>query len=101
MHDEVILEANDAFYAAFRQRDYLAMEALWSRQASVACYHPGWPGITGRDEVLDSWYSILVLGGARYQGERRQYYPQWQYRAGVLHRAHGPGVADCVQYVCR
>jgi len=64
MHDEVILEANDAFYAAFRQRDYLAMEALWSRQASVACYHPGWPGITGRDEVLDSWYSILVLGDA-------------------------------------
>jgi len=62
MHDEVILEANDAFYAAFRQRDYLAMEALWSRQASVSCYHPGWPGITGREEVLDSWYSILVLG---------------------------------------
>ena len=62
MQDEVILEANDAFYAAFRQRDYLAMEALWSRQSSVSCYHPGWPGITGREEVLDSWYSILVLG---------------------------------------
>lgn len=62
MQDEVILEANNAFYAAFRQRDYLAMEELWAHRTPVCCYHPGWPGITGRDEVLDSWYSILVLG---------------------------------------
>jgi len=62
LQDEIILEANNAFYAAFRQRDYLAMEDLWSRKSTVCCYHPGWPGITGRDEVLDSWYSILVLG---------------------------------------
>lgn len=60
--DAIILEANDAFYSAFRQRDYLAMEDLWSRQDVVCCYHPGWPGITGRDEVLDSWYTLLVLG---------------------------------------
>jgi hypothetical protein len=62
LKDAVILEANDAFYSAFRQRDYLAMEDLRSRKESVCCYHPGWPGIMGRDEVLDSWYSILVMG---------------------------------------
>lgn len=62
LKDAMILEANDAFYSAFRQRDYLAMEDLWSRQESVCCYHPGWPGIMGRNEVLDSWYSILVMG---------------------------------------
>ena len=57
-----VLEANDAFYDAFRQRDYLAMEKLWSAKGRICCYHPGWPGITGREDVLDSWYSILVLG---------------------------------------
>ncbi len=62
LEDAVILEANDAFYSAFRRRDYLAMEDLWSKQANVCCYHPGWPGIMGREEVLDSWYSLLVLG---------------------------------------
>lgn len=60
--EAVILEANDAFYSAFRQSDYLAMENVWSRQSTIRCYHPGWPGIVGREEVLDSWYSILVLG---------------------------------------
>lgn len=62
IEEAVILEANDAFYSAFRRRDYLAMEDLWSRRDGVCCYHPGWPGIMGREDVLDSWYSILVMG---------------------------------------
>ncbi len=62
--DEAVLQANRSFYEAFRQRDYMVMEALWSRQPDVSCYHPGWPGITGREDVLDSWYSVLVLGDA-------------------------------------
>lgn len=57
-----VLQANDAFYAAFSAGDYLAMEQLWSRRAEISCSHPGWPEIEGREPVLDSWYSILVLG---------------------------------------
>ena len=57
-----VLAANEAFYAAFRSRDIAAMDALWSRTRSVAVYHPGWPGIEGRDQVMHSWYRILVVG---------------------------------------
>ncbi len=58
-----VLEANSAFYAAFAARDVEAMDALWARQAPVACAHPGWDALRGRDEVMESWRAIL-LGGA-------------------------------------
>jgi len=56
--DEV-LTANQEFYAAFAERDYPAIEALWSPTAEVVCVHPGWPPIRGRDEVLRSFESIF------------------------------------------
>jgi len=54
-----IIFANDAFYAAFARRDIAAMNDAWSRAEGVTCIHPGWPPITGRDEVMKSWRSIL------------------------------------------
>lgn len=57
-----ILAANEAFYAAFRNADFEAMEALWSRSRKVSVYHPNWPGIANRDAVMESWYRILVSG---------------------------------------
>ena len=54
-----VLEANSAFYAAFAARDLAAMEALWAREAPVACVHPGWDALRGRDEVMSSWREIL------------------------------------------
>lgn len=57
-----VLAANDAFYAAFRNADFDAMEALWSRRRKVSVYHPNWPGIDTRDAVMESWYRILVAG---------------------------------------
>lgn len=62
--EDRLLAANEAFYAAFRARDIAAMDALWSRSRPVAVYHPGWPGIEGREEVMESWYRILVAGSA-------------------------------------
>lgn len=63
-----ILFANEAFYAAFASGDYTAMAALWARQATVICTHPGWTVITGRDAVLKSWQSILENSeGSRLQ----------------------------------
>lgn len=58
-----LLRANQAFYDAFATRDIEAMDELWARGLPVACVHPGWPALYGRDEVLASWRSIL-LGGA-------------------------------------
>lgn len=56
---ERVLAANQAFYAAFAARDAEAMEALWARRAPVACIHPGWQPLHGRDAVLASWRDIM------------------------------------------
>ena len=57
--EQAVLEANERFYAAFHSRDMAAMEALWARKAPVAVIHPGWPGVTGREAVLESWRQIM------------------------------------------
>lgn len=60
MSDEVaVLFANEAFYAAFAGRDFVAMDALWSRHFAVTCTHPGWLPLSGREAVMESWKSIL------------------------------------------
>jgi ketosteroid isomerase-like protein len=65
MHDEEqVLAANAAFYAAFAAKDADAMAVLWARRAPVACIHPGWHALRGRDGVLASWRSILGGPGA-------------------------------------
>jgi ketosteroid isomerase-like protein len=59
-----VLAANAAFYEAFAERDVEAMEAIWSPRTEVACIHPGWEGISGRNGVMASWRSILQGPGA-------------------------------------
>lgn len=59
-----VLAANAAFYAAFARRDAAAMDDLWAREAKVACLHPGWEPLLGRDAVVGSWRRILLGGGA-------------------------------------
>ena len=54
-----VLLANQAFYRAFSGRDVAGMEALWATSAAVACIHPGWTALRGRELVLASWRSIL------------------------------------------
>jgi len=57
---DAVLAANLEFYRAFTARDLVAMEALWARSAPVACLHPGWPVLADRDQVMESWHSILA-----------------------------------------
>lgn len=57
-----LLATNQAFYAAFRDHDIEAMEELWAEEAPVACLHPGWPVLRGRDVVLESWRRIFESG---------------------------------------
>ena len=59
-----VLEANSAFYDAFARKDAEAMGALWAREAPVACLHPGWELLLGREAVIESWRRILLGGGA-------------------------------------
>lgn len=54
-----VLAANQAFYKAFAARDVAGMEALWATGVAVACIHPGWNVLRGRDLVIASWRSIL------------------------------------------
>lgn len=56
---DAVLAANLEFYRAFTTRDSEAMDALWARQAPVACVHPGWPALSDRDAVMESWRGIL------------------------------------------
>jgi ketosteroid isomerase-like protein len=62
--EERILTANAAFYRAFAARDADAMASVWARRAPVACIHPGWQALRGRDAVLASWRAILGGPGA-------------------------------------
>ena len=57
--EEEALFANDAFYLAFAQKDARAMERLWASRHPTLCIHPGWPAITGRADIVESWRRIL------------------------------------------
>ena len=56
---EPVLFANEAFYLAFAGGDAAAMDEVWARDVPVACTHPGWNALTGRDAVMESWRAIL------------------------------------------
>ncbi len=56
---DAVLAANLEFYRAVAARDIPAMDALWARRAPVACLHPGWTALTGREQVMASWTGIL------------------------------------------
>ena len=60
MERDAVLFTNEAFYRAFADRDLAAMDGLWSRRSPVACIHPGWSPIAGRDKVMASWRGILA-----------------------------------------
>ncbi|MBV8937825.1 MAG: nuclear transport factor 2 family protein, partial [Alphaproteobacteria bacterium] len=52
---DAVLAANLEFYRAFAIRDLAAMDALWARQAPVACLHPGWSALKDREAIMESW----------------------------------------------
>ena len=70
--EDDVLQANERFYQAFNLKDAALMDAVWAAEHTVTCVHPGWNVLEGREDVLDSWHSILgnpnqpriVTGGA-------------------------------------
>jgi ketosteroid isomerase-like protein len=69
---DAVLEANEAFYRAFNQKNMGLMDRVWSADDAITCIHPGWNVLRGREAVLESWRAILenprqpriVAGGA-------------------------------------
>jgi ketosteroid isomerase-like protein len=62
--EPLVLAANQAFYDAFARGDLDALEGLLAERAPVACIHPGWDALHGRDEVIASLRAILAGSGA-------------------------------------
>jgi hypothetical protein len=54
-----VLAANRAFYRAFNDRDYAAMETIWAPSGAMVCLHPGQPPLHERADILESWRGIL------------------------------------------
>lgn len=67
---ELVIFANEAFYAAFAGADMAAMDAIWAEEEPVSVVHPGAPAMTGRTAVMESWRSILS-GEASFDVECR------------------------------
>src|SRR4051812_50118399 len=61
--EEEALAANAAFYSAFAASDAERMDGIWARKAQVACVHPGWEVLSGRDAVMESWRRMFETGG--------------------------------------
>lgn len=57
-----VLAANAAFYRAFAEADLAAMERLVARRHAVAVIHPGWPVVSGRKPVMETWQMIFSEG---------------------------------------
>ncbi|KAF8098788.1 hypothetical protein N665_0257s0002 [Sinapis alba] len=55
-----VLSANARFYQAFRNGDLAAMQTLWSKSGKPCCVHPGAKGITGYDDVMESWEVVWM-----------------------------------------
>ncbi len=57
--EEEILEANRRFYQALTDLDLEAMGGVWLEEPWVRCVHPGWPMLSGWDDVMESWKRIF------------------------------------------
>ena len=59
MKTEQALFANDTFYLTFTSKNFDAMDRLWAIDHPILCIHPGWPALTERNDVIESWKRIL------------------------------------------
>jgi ketosteroid isomerase-like protein len=54
-----VLQVNSAFYRAFSEKDYNAMEKLWLKDASTLCIHPAHAPLVGANAILTSWKNMF------------------------------------------
>ena len=57
--EAAVLAVNAAFYAAFESLSIEDMDAVWAHEEPVLCVHPGWPLLSTREQVIESWRRIF------------------------------------------
>ena len=57
--EKEVLEVNRRFYQALTDLDLSAMASVWLEESWVRCVHPGWPMLSGWDDVMESWKRIF------------------------------------------
>ena len=57
--EELVKQANEAFYRAFESLDIKQMEKVWAKAVHIQCGHPGWRVLRGWDAVMESWKRIF------------------------------------------
>lgn len=62
-----VLQVNSAFYRAFSDKDYEAMEKIWLKDASSLCIHPSHKPLVGVNAVLKSWKSMFDTSNGSFQ----------------------------------
>ena len=61
--EEAVLEANAAFYRAVESLDAGELDRVLAHDEPVRVVHPGWPLVSGRDAVVESWSRIFDNAG--------------------------------------
>ena len=56
-----VLHANTEFYATLRSGDFARMDEMWSSDEDVSVTHPNWDQIDGREDVMASWFQVMVV----------------------------------------
>jgi ketosteroid isomerase-like protein len=87
--ERAVLTANEAFYTAFAERDPEAMDRVWARRVPVACIHPGWNPLRGREPVMASWRAIFSGPGS----------PQISCSRATAYVTGDSAVVICVEHV--
>lgn len=54
-----VLQVNSAYYRAFSDKNYTAMENIWLHDASALCIHPSHKALIGAPAVLDAWKGMF------------------------------------------
>jgi ketosteroid isomerase-like protein len=58
--EDVVLQANTAFYNAFEAGDLDLMAAVWLPEPDPVCIHPGNAAISGYAEMMRAWAMIFA-----------------------------------------
>ena len=56
------LDCETAFYAALESSVLEAMMDVWAEDEEIVCVHPGWPRLTGYEQIRENWAQIFRSG---------------------------------------
>ncbi|KAF2306229.1 hypothetical protein GH714_015897 [Hevea brasiliensis] len=84
-----VLAANARFYNAFRNGDLASMQSLWAKD-NVCCVHPGASGVTGYDDVMESWELVWM---------NYDFPLEIQLKNARVHFKGDVGYVTCVEFV--